>query len=81
MFQINQYISFIVDDNPARQGRLSPYHKIPVKSKDFLVKETPVVTFISSWRFADMIIKNNQAYLDKGGIFLVPLPEFKVIKN
>jgi SAM-dependent methyltransferase len=81
MFQINQYISFIVDDNPARQGRLSPYHKIPVRSKDFLVKETPVVTFISSWRFADMIIKNNQAYLDKGGIFLVPLPEFKVIKN
>ena len=32
-------VEFIVDDNPARQGRLSPYHKIPVRSKDFLVKE------------------------------------------
>ena len=81
MFQINPYVSFIVDDNPLRQGRLSPYHKIPVKSRDFLTKEKPEVTFISSWRFADMIIENNRPYIENGGIFLIPLPEFKVVKK
>lgn len=81
MFDINKYITFIVDDNPVRQGRVSPGFKIPVKSKTDFLAANPLVTFISAWRFADMIISRNQAYLDGGGQFIVPLPAFKVVSK
>ena len=79
MFDIDKYFALIVDDNPTRHGRLSPGHKIPVKSKADFMAEQPAVTFIAAWRFADMIVSRNQAYLDAGGKFVVPLPTFKVI--
>ena len=79
MFDIDQYLSFIVDDNPARQGRLSPGHKIPIKSNADFLTANPSVTFIAAWRFADMIISRNKAYLEAGGIFVVPLPVFRVV--
>ena len=37
--------------------------------------------FISSWRFAKMIISNNVEYLSRGGKFLIPLPELKIIES
>lgn len=79
MFDIDQYFSMIVDDNPARQGRLSPGHKIPVVSKADFMAAQPAVTFIAAWRFADMIISRNQPYLQAGGKFVVPLPAFRVV--
>lgn len=75
MCDIDPYISFIVDDNQARQGLLSPSKNIPVVGKDLLSIHKPEVVFISSWRFADMIIKSNRQYLEQGGKFLVPLPD------
>ena len=80
MFDINSFFSFIVDDNPTRQGRLSPGFKIPVKAKTELLSSMPAVTFISSWRFADMIVERNKAYLEAGGQFIIPLPEFRIVK-
>ena len=81
MFDINQYFSFIVDDNPLRQGRVSPGHQIPVKSRDELLTAKPDVVVISAWRFAEMIIAANQAYLNQGGKFIIPMPEFKIISK
>jgi SAM-dependent methyltransferase len=81
MFDIDKYFSLIVDDNPSRQGRLSPGHKIPVKSKADFMAEKPTVTFIAAWRFADMIIARNKAYLDAGGTFIVPLPTFRTVTS
>ena len=81
MFDINQYFSFIVDDNPLLQGRVSPGHQIPVKSRDELLTAKPDVVVISAWRFAEMIIAANQAYLNQGGKFIIPMPEFKIISK
>lgn len=79
MFELNELFSFIVDDNPDRDGRLSPGYKIPVTSNAHLSEEMPSLTYISAWRFADMIIARNAPYLEKGGRFVVPLPEFRIV--
>ena len=78
---IDNYFAFIVDDNPARQGRLSPGFKLPVKSREEFLAAKPAVTFISAWRFANMIISRNHDYLESGGKFIVPLPNFKIISK
>ena len=72
-------MSFIIDDNPVRQNRFSPGHHIPVVSSRALAEKKPDYVIILVWRFADMIIQKNQAYLKQGGHFIVPLPELKVV--
>jgi hypothetical protein len=37
------------------------------------------VIILFAWRFEDAIIKKHTKFLENGGVFLVPLPEIKVI--
>ena len=39
----------------------------------------PKYTIILAWVHAEAIIRNNQDYLEKGGNFVVLLPEIKII--
>ena len=41
----------------------------------------PDYTFILAWVHADRIIKNNHEYLNKGGKFILILPEIKIISK
>lgn len=81
MFDIDKYFALIVDDNPSRNGRLSPGSRIPVRSKAEFLEAMPSITFIGAWRFAELIISRNRAYLEAGGKFLVPLPDFRIVTN
>lgn len=78
-FEIAQYIQYIVDDNNIKIGRYSPNYHIPVVSSDIIYDNQPDYIIIFAWRFADIIIKKHQSFLDNGGKFIIPLPEFKVI--
>jgi hypothetical protein len=81
IFGINKDISMIIDDNPLRQGRFSPGARIPVKARHDFLKVHPELTVITAWRFADMIIAKNREYLDSGGVFVVPLPTYRVVSK
>lgn len=71
---IEEFVSFIIDDNVDRQGRLSPGALLPVYPRSFLLDKKPAVTFIAAWRFSDLILSRNAEYLAAGGKFIVPLP-------
>jgi hypothetical protein len=81
MLDIDRRLSFIIDDNPLRQNRMSPGFVLPVLGSESLVREKPAVVFLSAWRFAKEIIARNQAYLDAGGVFLVPLPHLEIVRK
>ena len=78
-FELEKRISFIVDDNPLKQGMFSPGAHIPVLASPELVSRRPDIVVILAWVYADPIVKRNQAYVDTGGRFLVPLPEMRLI--
>jgi hypothetical protein len=78
---ITNRLSFVIDDNQERQGRLSPGNGCPILPRQCLVDKAPAITFVGSWRFADLIIGKNSDYLRRGGAFLVPLPEFRVVRD
>ena len=42
------------------------------------MNEIPDYTLLLSWNFADEILE--QPYLSKGGKFIVPVPEVKIVK-
>jgi len=80
-FEIGKYIEFLVDDNPSKQGRFSPGLHLPVYSSDTIYEKKPDYVLILAWRFSEQFINKHHGYLKSGGTFVIPIPEFKVIKN
>jgi len=78
-FELGHRLGFIVDDNPAKQGLYSPGYHLPVYDSSQLLERRPDVVVIAAWMYADTIIKRNQEFLERGGRFLVPLPELKMV--
>ena len=80
-FGIGEYLDYLVDDNPAKQGRFSPGLHLPVLPTSVLYERKPDYVVVLAWRFAERLIANNQPYLKQGGSFVVPVPHFKVEKE
>lgn len=74
-----EYIDYIVDDSPLKQGLYSPGYKIPVVSSDRLKADNPDCVVILAWNFADSIIAKLDWLLERGGTIVVPLPELKIV--
>jgi hypothetical protein len=78
-FNLGHVLRFIIDDNPARQNRFSPGYHIPIVSSEALQTERPDALIILVWRFADMIIAKQKAYLERGGQIIVPMPQLRIV--
>ena len=74
-------ISFIVDDNPLKQGLFTPGLRIPVVGSNHLYENQPDYLIILAWNFAEAIINKHEQFLLSGGRFIVPLPELRVVKT
>ncbi|MGB0632601.1 MAG: methyltransferase domain-containing protein [Alphaproteobacteria bacterium] len=71
-------LKYIIDDSPLKQGLYSPGQHIPVVSSDILSENPPDILVILAWNFADVIIKNNADFANRGGKFLIPVPEVRL---
>ncbi len=80
-FGIREMIDYIVDDNPAKQYTFSPGYHIPVLPSDVLYERKPDYVVVFAWRFFEPIVKKHQAYLDHGGRFIRPLPDFEILQK
>jgi SAM-dependent methyltransferase len=77
-FQLSEFLSFLVDDNPIRHGLYTPGHHLPVLPSEALYERKPDYVLVFAWRYFDPIRKRHQEYLDQGGRFILPLPEVEV---
>lgn len=73
-FGLAKYIDFLLDDNPAKIGRFSPGHHLPVLPTEKAANADYVIAL--AWRFADDFHHN---YPDVK--LIVPLPAFKCIPS
>jgi len=72
-------IPYTVDRNPLKVNLYTPGMHIPVRPVSTLVDEQPDYVLILAWNFAPEIIRQQQAYRDRGGKFIIPIPEPKVV--
>jgi hypothetical protein len=75
---LGEYLKFLVDDDPYRQGLVSPGYHIPVVSAQALADEKPEYVLILAPLYAEPIMNKNQDYIDRGGHFVNIWPEVKV---
>lgn len=72
-------IEFVADRNPLKHGRLMPGVRIPIRPAEAVAEEMPDVVLLLVWNFAAEVVAQQQAYVDRGGRFLVPIPEPRFI--
>jgi len=77
-FELGDVLSFLVDDNPRKQGLFSPGHHIPVLPPQTIYERKPDYILILAWTYAQPIKKKLQTSLAWDGHFIVPLPQIEV---
>ena len=72
-------LDFIVDRSPLKHGLLTPGTHIPVEPPERLFASNVRDTLLLAWNFADEVYRQQQAYRDAGGRFVVPIPVVRVV--
>jgi len=74
-----EYIHSIVDDTPAKQGKLTPGSYVPIVDFSHFDKENPDFILLLAWNFAKELIEKTAHHKERGAYHLVPIPEFKIV--
>ena len=78
-YDLGKLLSFFVDDDPYRHNLVSPVLHIPVLPSKTIYERKPDYVIVLAPLYADIIMKKNQAYLEKGGTFIKIWPEFETV--
>ena len=74
-----EHLPYIVDRSPLKQGRFTPGTHIPVVAPEQLLVDQPDYVLLLAWNFADEIVQQQAEYRKRGGKFMVPVPEVRVL--
>jgi len=74
-------IDYIVDKSPLKQGRYTPGTHIPVVAPERLLEDQPGYVLLLAWNFAEEIVAQQAEYRRRGGVFVVPVPEVRVVEE
>jgi len=74
-----EQIEYIVDDNPLKQGLLTPGTHIPIVPSSQLVTQPPDYLLIIAWRLASEIIPKVKPLIGRGKKAIIPLPQPTVV--
>lgn len=72
-------LDYVVDRNHYKHGRYMPGSRLPILPTERLLEDRPDAALLLTWNFADEIFRQQAAYLEAGGVFIVPIPEPRVV--
>jgi SAM-dependent methyltransferase len=79
-FGIGQEIlDYVVDRSTVKQGLLTPGTHLPIYAPEKLVEDQPDYVLLLTWNFAEEIMEQQAEYYKRGGKFIIPIPEVKVV--
>jgi hypothetical protein len=68
-------IDYVVDRNIHKHGKYMPGLHIPIFDPSRLENELPDYVVLLPWNFKDEILAQEAGFRDKGGKFVIPIPE------
>lgn len=72
-------LEYIVDRSSAKQGLYAPGTHLPIYAPEKLLETKPDYALLLSWNFADEILAQQKDYRDRGGRFIIPIPELTIV--
>jgi SAM-dependent methyltransferase len=74
-----ELIDCIFDKNPDKEGKKAVGSLIPVTSPENINKYNPDYQLVLIWHIFKGVGEDEKSFLKKGGKFILPLPEIKII--
>jgi ABC-type Fe3+-hydroxamate transport system substrate-binding protein len=71
-------VSWVVDRNPAKQGKYLPGCRIPIVDESWLQRERPEIIFVLPWNLRDEIVEQLSYVRKWGAKFVSAIPELSV---
>ena len=74
-----ELVDFVVDRNTHKQGLYMPGQHIPVLAPEALLERNPDYVLLLAWNFAEEILQQQKEYQQRGGRFIIPVPNPRVV--
>jgi hypothetical protein len=72
-------IEFVADRSTAKHGLFTPGTHLPILPPDALQERMPDSVLLLTWNFAEEILEQQREYRERGGRFILPVPEPRLV--
>jgi hypothetical protein len=75
----NTLVDYIVDRSTMKQGFYAPGTHLKIEPVEKLLEDQPEYLLLLTWNFVEEILGQQAEYRKRGGNFIVPVPEVRVV--
>ena len=72
-------LDYVADRSLVKQGRFTPGNHLSIVPPERLVEDKPAYALLLVWNFADEILRQQHAYRESGGRFIIPVPDVQIV--
>jgi hypothetical protein len=74
-----QVIDFVTEKSALKIGLYTPGGLVHIRDDNSLLEEAPDYALLLAWNFSTEIMYNNKEFIARGGKFIIPIPEPRIV--